>query len=252
MSNTDQAPEPSMEEILSSIRRIISDDNESSSADEDASVASPDEPEAAEVIELAVEELPAEETGEADPDWGLEEMETETVEEVSEPVSEPAPEPVSEDDDDIFELTNIVEIEELPSEDKTVEDALDLAEPEIELADSGADVEDDIEFVDVDTDEPEIMALPELGPEPVFDTEETAVPGDDDRLVSEGAGMAAASSFGDLANMLLSRGNSASTLEELVQEMLRPMLKSWLDDNLPTLVENLVSEEIERIARRGR
>jgi cell pole-organizing protein PopZ len=39
------------------------------------------------------------------------------------------------------------------------------------------------------------------------------------------------------------------TLEDLVREMLRPMLRSWLDDNLPTLVERLVLVEIERIAR---
>ena len=40
------------------------------------------------------------------------------------------------------------------------------------------------------------------------------------------------------------------TLEDLVREMLRPMLRSWLDDNLPTLVERLVLVEIERIAGR--
>jgi uncharacterized protein len=37
------------------------------------------------------------------------------------------------------------------------------------------------------------------------------------------------------------------TLQDLVREMLRPMLKSWLDDNLPTLVERLVLAEIERM-----
>jgi uncharacterized protein len=38
------------------------------------------------------------------------------------------------------------------------------------------------------------------------------------------------------------------TLQDLVQEMLRPMLRSWLHDNLPTLVERLVRAEIERLA----
>jgi uncharacterized protein len=41
---------------------------------------------------------------------------------------------------------------------------------------------------------------------------------------------------------------NARTLQDLVREMLRPMLKSWLDDNLPTLVERLVLAEIERVA----
>jgi uncharacterized protein len=40
------------------------------------------------------------------------------------------------------------------------------------------------------------------------------------------------------------------TLQDLVREMLRPMLKSWLDDNLPTLVERLVLAEIEQLTGR--
>jgi cell pole-organizing protein PopZ len=40
---------------------------------------------------------------------------------------------------------------------------------------------------------------------------------------------------------------NGQTLQDLVREMLRPMLKSWLDDNLPTLVERLVLAEIERM-----
>jgi cell pole-organizing protein PopZ len=39
------------------------------------------------------------------------------------------------------------------------------------------------------------------------------------------------------------------TVDELVREMLRPMLKAWLDDNLPSLVERLVRSEIERVSR---
>jgi cell pole-organizing protein PopZ len=39
------------------------------------------------------------------------------------------------------------------------------------------------------------------------------------------------------------------TLEDLVREMLRPMLKTWLDDNLPRMVDRLVRAEIERVSR---
>jgi uncharacterized protein len=39
------------------------------------------------------------------------------------------------------------------------------------------------------------------------------------------------------------------TVEELVSELLRPMLKTWLDDNLPAIVERLVRAEIERVSR---
>jgi hypothetical protein len=42
---------------------------------------------------------------------------------------------------------------------------------------------------------------------------------------------------------------NARTLEDLVREMLAPLLKTWLDDNLPGLVERLVRAEIERVSR---
>ncbi|OYX84995.1 MAG: hypothetical protein B7Y84_16140 [Azorhizobium sp. 32-67-21] len=42
------------------------------------------------------------------------------------------------------------------------------------------------------------------------------------------------------------------TVEDLMKEMLRPMLKSWLDENLPRLVEGLVRQEIERVTRARR
>jgi len=41
----------------------------------------------------------------------------------------------------------------------------------------------------------------------------------------------------------------AATLEDMMREMLRPMLKSWLDDNLPSMVERLVHDEIEHLKR---
>jgi cell pole-organizing protein PopZ len=42
---------------------------------------------------------------------------------------------------------------------------------------------------------------------------------------------------------------NARTLEDLVTEMMKPMLKTWLDDNLPGLVERVVRAEIERVSR---
>ena len=53
-------------------------------------------------------------------------------------------------------------------------------------------------------------------------------------------------SFEELADAL---GGSTRSLDEIAEEMLKPMLQEWLDDNLPTLVERLVREEIERVAR---
>jgi cell pole-organizing protein PopZ len=45
------------------------------------------------------------------------------------------------------------------------------------------------------------------------------------------------------------RKQNSQTLEDLVREILQPRLASWLDDNLPGLVERTVRTEIERIAR---
>jgi cell pole-organizing protein PopZ len=42
-----------------------------------------------------------------------------------------------------------------------------------------------------------------------------------------------------------------TSLEGLIRDMLRPLLKEWLDDNLPTLVEHMVADEIKRITRKG-
>jgi cell pole-organizing protein PopZ len=53
--------------------------------------------------------------------------------------------------------------------------------------------------------------------------------------------------FSSLAHTVFTQ--NAQTLDDLVREMLRPMLKSWLDDNLPTVVERLVRAEIERVSR---
>jgi cell pole-organizing protein PopZ len=69
----------------------------------------------------------------------------------------------------------------------------------------------------------------------------------DPGLISHATAAAVDSAFNTLANTVL--GQNARTLEDLVKEMLRPMLKSWLDDNLPGLVDRIVRAEIERVAR---
>lgn len=69
-------------------------------------------------------------------------------------------------------------------------------------------------------------------------------------LLSTAASASVAGAFTSLSNTLLT-GN-ARTLEDLVKDLMRPMLKTWLDDNLPSIVERLVKAEIERVARGGR
>jgi uncharacterized protein len=70
---------------------------------------------------------------------------------------------------------------------------------------------------------------------------------EDEPLLSPATDAKVAATFSRLANTVLM--NDARTLDDLVKEMLRPMLKEWLDDNLPHIVERLVREEIERVSR---
>jgi len=69
----------------------------------------------------------------------------------------------------------------------------------------------------------------------------------DRSLMSPGTSAAVDSAFNALAQTVLVQ--NARTLEDLVREMLRPLLKSWLDDNLPGMVERIVKAEIERVSR---
>ena len=70
-------------------------------------------------------------------------------------------------------------------------------------------------------------------------------------LLSASAAGAAAASFDSLSRSLPISEEDSRTLEGIVTEMLRPVLKDWLDQNLPTIVEDLVQKEIERVSGRG-
>jgi uncharacterized protein len=71
-------------------------------------------------------------------------------------------------------------------------------------------------------------------------------------ILSGEASQAVNSAFNRLAETVLSRATGDRSLEDMTRELLRGMLKQWLDDHLPALVEKLVREEIERVARNGR
>jgi hypothetical protein len=159
----------------------------------------------------------------------------------------PAPEPASE----IFEPTEqMAAPQPLPAAHLAVPD--DLVELECEEEES---------FVD-SPEQPQPVALAQSGREQhhppirnqVRDAEHDigresgrsrGVSGQG--LVSQATISAVDSAFNTLAQTVLVQ--NGRTLEDLVREMLRPMLKVWLDDNLPSMVERLVRAEIERVSR---
>lgn len=98
--------------------------------------------------------------------------------------------------------------------------------------------------------QPVVAAAPRPEPVPAPPVEARAPDTLENRIVSEATDMAVHSAFNNLALTIMS--NQSRTLEDLVKEMLRPMLKGWLDENLPSIVERMVRAEIERVARGGR
>ena len=82
-------------------------------------------------------------------------------------------------------------------------------------------------------------------PAPRLDAPRAAV--EERGLLSAATTAAVDAAFDTLARTAQAR--SGRTLEEVVSELLRPMLKSWLDENLPEMVERLVRAEIERVSR---
>jgi hypothetical protein len=93
---------------------------------------------------------------------------------------------------------------------------------------------------DLDVVAPTITPEPELPPAPPLP------PGEG--LVSDPVAAVAAATFSKLTSDLLVP-HSDRTLEDVVRDLLRPLLQSWLDENLPGIVQQAVEAEVERIAR---
>jgi len=103
-------------------------------------------------------------------------------------------------------------------------------------------------FAEIDTQNSETVFWDE-GPPALASSTGDYPPGSG--MLSAEAEVAAGTAFTKLANTLLTRpAGGGQPIEEMTREILRGMLKHWLDANLPGLVERLVREEIERVARR--
>ncbi|MFN4009321.1 MAG: PopZ family protein [Pannonibacter sp.] len=226
-----------MEEILASIRRIISD--EEVPAAKNAAPALVEE-------ELDIDD--AFEAAEAEEDVAMSQDDLDKLFDM-----DSSDDDVSMDDDigfaedgaeDVLELT-----EELAVDDDEADD-FDMVEGLAESVDGNSG---DIAFIEEDEDDAFEMPMPKPAPKPVMASKPVDMSQLDDLdegepLVSGDAGAAVHAAFETLSTTILSA--NARTLEDLVTDMLRPMLKNWLDQNLPVMVERLVRQEIERVSRR--
>lgn len=202
-----------MEEILASIRRIIADDD----ASKPKAAAEPTRP-------PIVEPPPAPPPPPPPP---------QNVMPVPSPVAAaPEPDPA----EDVLDLTPAMEVaDNAPAGFQTISPSQDLVFEEPAAP---------------PPPEPEPVAQ---APEPPPSTVEVARrhfehnTGDERSMLAPSTVSAVDSAFNSLAQSVLV--HNSQTLDGLVREMLRPMLKAWLDDNLPNLVERMVRAEIERVSR---
>ncbi len=125
------------------------------------------------------------------------------------------------------------------------EAVLDLTQAEAPVA-AALDEEDDIVFETVTT-----PPAPSPAPMPTPIAAPTAPP-PADVIISPPSASAAAGSLARLAGTLRIADTPGQTVEGVVRELLKPMLKDWLDHNLPAIVESRVEAELERIARMAR
>lgn len=212
-ASTATAQDPSMEEILASIRRILSEDESSAATAEPPPHADPaDHGHAAGEIETA-SVAPADDILDLDPG-----MLVTPAAEVPKAAA-PAPDPFDDLPDPPPPSPEPVAA--LPTEITPSHDATDAMEPDLNAP-----------FA-----------------EPLMDHH--AAP----HLVAPEAAAAAAESVGSLMRTLAAERATAvhrggPTIEDLVREEVRPLLKDWLDTHLPPMVERLVRAEIERVVGR--
>lgn len=204
MSAADAQAEPTMEEILASIRRIISEDDAAPAAS------------AAPVAETSFDD---------------------DILELSEPVAD-LPDTVSSD----FDFDALPTEYEAPAAYHEPEPVYE----EIRVEDRWADPEPEIAPVRQAYQPPPPMPV-----EPAYQAPPSFAP--DHGLVSEPVATIAADVFSQLspAKVFPEVFASGNSVEALVVAMLRPMLKEWLDANLPRIVEDKVETEVARIARRS-
>ena len=254
MTQAAKAQEPSMEEILASIRRIIADDDVSkpAKAPEQASAAAAPAGTSAAATPAKLSTTPSATPAPSKP-----------AAPPPPPAAKPSPAAAANSQDDIDAM--LAELDAPPkAAGKSGPMPPPAAAPEHKAAASPAAVpaaspSTSLPAADVlDLTESMTSAVaPPPKPAPSFQTidgtsdvvftTKAPEPMPDRALISNDTIAAVDSAFNSLAHTLI--GQNARTLEDLVREMLRPMLKSWLDDNLPGMVERIVRAEIERVSR---
>jgi len=242
MTQPAKVQEPSMEEILASIRRIIADDE-----------AKPADAKPADAVQHSgstAGSAPSKPAMTGIPPSSIPAAQAAAAKSPPAAAKPASPPPASNSQDDIDAM--LASLDETTSEEEIrpplpdgevfeLTDAMALPESPSSGSFQKVEPHDDLEFAETPVAGPSPAIEPRRPPLEAPGAEPSA------QILSRSTVSAVESAFNSLANTVLS--NNARTLEDLVKEMLRPMLKSWLDDNLPGLVERIVKAEIERVSR---
>ncbi|WP_442578325.1 PopZ family protein [Mesorhizobium sp. ASY16-5R] len=272
--------EPSMEEILASIRRIIEDSDTVRRPEDSGQPVRPDNdvspspalasatsapPQQSTVIEVDTfrstprAEVPQAETrqpvtlaevqaqvvaerlavrGASEPDYGQDFSTVTHAVDAAAANIEPAFEPAE------ASMTTVSPLPEIPT---PADWQLGVSEPEsveaMEHDDFDLDAVANAVLEDIASSQANYVKAEDV----VTDTPAVPVEAARPAIISDHTGRQVAAAFNELSEALAARNRKS--LDEMAEEMLRPMLQDWLDNNLPTLVERLVREEIERVAR---
>ncbi|WP_127070964.1 DUF2497 domain-containing protein [Pelagibacterium lentulum] len=247
--------EPTMDEILSSIRQIIADDDEP--AARKVASAAPAKPAPAKAVPAAAKPEPA----------PISEPEAKAETTAPKPVA--VIDPFSDDDDEVQPLA--LSPEQIIADDDEAEEGpagFDIPEAEMPSPASLEAANEVAQGNDLAFDESElkndvmpVAAKPESEKPSSF---AHAAPMPDATLSADMANellepatkAAVHSAFAKLGTPSkqtsdMALGASGLTIENMIREMLRPMLKDWLEENLPSMVERMVEKEIERVSRGG-
>ena len=233
MSEESGQKDPSMEEILGSIRKIITEDNAADSAEGQPPSGDDDD----NVLELT-EEIGGDDRLEP----VLDSSSSETVEPVAEEEEDSRKEPVFDP-----------ELAAPESDEFKTFDADEPATPETPVEVGGGGGEG-YEYAASATPNQEGDAMA-TKPEDEQSGAPDAAAGKEE-LVSETASVATTSALGELSKAVAektgkTRFGEGATIEDMVREMIRPMLREWLDEKLPGIVERLVRREIQNLADRA-
>jgi len=231
MSKSSGQKDPSMDEILGSIRRIITEDN-AQSGQPAASSGETSEAEEDDILEL-----------------------TDVLESTGEPAARREP---------------ILKPVETVAQDRDAGTPGERREPVLGIHSPASAPESAAPIAETPSPEPAIAAATPPGPETLPQEEELVMATSDEsaappagqpegggEIVSETTSSATTAALGELNRAMdekvgrLRVGEGDTTVSDIVKELIRPMLREWIDENLPVIVERVVRREIQKLVDRA-